>query len=125
MRLTDLKPCAYCNGPLRKGMVAQWYVVTSTIALINPRAANETLGMTQFFQGSYALGEIFSPHADDAVIIAGEKDPALLTKIHICMDCMYGHPLGHMLEAINERSKSKENMAEDAGTMVADPVPER
>jgi hypothetical protein len=51
LKLSELKPCAKCGGPLRKPPSIQWYVVRMCHAMLNPRATNEVLGLAQYFQG--------------------------------------------------------------------------
>lgn len=103
MKLSELKPCAGCGGPLLVKHIGQWYVVRSSMAILNPQAANQTLGLAQFFQGSMALAEAFSPAVNDAVIICGDKEPALLDEVHLCFECFYGKPLGMLLEGVREK----------------------
>jgi hypothetical protein len=103
MKLSEVKPCAVCHGPLLKPM-GTWYVVRVTQAMINPRSANQVMGMAQFFQGNLALAELFAP-ADEAILIMGDKEPALMTELHICFDCMHGKliELPIAIEGVNAR----------------------
>lgn len=92
MRLSELKPCACCNGPLMKPPAGSWYVIRLTQALIDHRAARETGGLAMMFggfnaPGALAIAECMSPNAD-VVMIMGDKEPSLMTELHVCFDCM-------------------------------------
>lgn len=52
------------------------------------------------------MAEAFAPGSDDAVMIFGEKEPALLTKIHVCSDCFHFKPLGEILEKAQTAAES-------------------
>ena len=122
MRLSELKPCAVCRSPLLKPGTGTWYVVRVSQAMLNRRAVNQTLGLTQYFQGALGLAEVFSPGADDAVLIFGDKEPALLTEIHICFDCMHDKPLGPALERTHEESREAGDQAVSSVTHPAGPA---
>lgn len=81
-RVSDLRPCDNCHGKI----VPQFYLLRVSLALIKPQAVNEFMGMHQFFGGraSAALVENFAPAAADAVIVAGDQEPSLMTEIVIC-----------------------------------------
>jgi hypothetical protein len=116
MKLTDLRPCDACNGPLqgKPGGVrsATWYVVRVTQAMLNPKAAGRTLGLAQFFgQGSISpaalnLAEVMGDCGDDAVMILGDKEPALTTELFICFDCYCG-PLD-LASVVERRARATE-----------------
>ena len=101
MKLSELRPCDGCGGKLLADHCATFYVITSTQAMVSARAANEVLGMTQFFQGNLALAEVMGPRPDEAVMVFGEKDPNLLTKILLCFDCYCSKPLAQLEERRN------------------------
>lgn len=85
MKLSDLKPCASCNGALLKPSAGMWYVIRKTQAMLNPRDANRVLGLTQFFQGSIGLAETFE--TSKPVMILGDCDRELMDEVHICFEC--------------------------------------
>jgi hypothetical protein len=105
VKLSDLKPCACCNRPLCKPPLSSWYVIRISQAMVNPRAANEVLGLTQVLQGALAIAEAFAPDAGNAVTILGDKEPALMREIHICLDCLH-ETLGRLANLYNNREGS-------------------
>ncbi len=100
--LLDLRPCDQCHGPVG-GM---FFVVRTSLALVKVDAVNEFLGMHQFFGGkaSPALVENFAPRAAEAVVVAGDKEPSLLTEIVVCRDC-FSTPLD--LELLGEHVRHR------------------
>ncbi len=85
LKLSELRPCAACGGPLIKRPCIQWYVVRQTTAMLVPMDTNRVLGLTQFFQGHLGLAETFE--TSKPVHIMGDHDAALLTELHVCLDC--------------------------------------
>ncbi len=52
--------------------------------------------MTQMLGNSgqaLAIAEVMAPGAEDAVMIAGDKDASLWTEIHLCQNCVMSGPL--------------------------------
>ena len=95
MKLSQIRPCDNCGGPI----VPIFNVVSITPAVISPRAANQVLGMSQFFQGSLALAEVFQ--AEEPVTLASEDGDlsGLVTQIFLCQKCMAGEIcLGEIVE---------------------------
>ena len=82
MKLSELRPCDKCGGIV----APQFYIVRTSLAIINPQSANATLGLTQMFGGHLALAEAMSPDAD-AVKIAGEFNKELWTELRLCTAC--------------------------------------
>lgn len=87
MKLSELKPCASCDGKL----VPIWYVVRISQATLNPSATNSTLGLVQHFgglgnAGALAVAEAMSPDSD-CVMVLGDKEPSLMTELAICQKC--------------------------------------
>lgn len=108
--LRDLRPCDACGGVLKGGI---FYVVRFSLALVNPRAVNEFLGMHQFFQGrtSDALVENFAPATADAITVAMDHPDhrALMTELVICSDC-YVTPLT-LAQLAESRQRAIESLA--------------
>lgn len=92
MKVSELRPCDSCSGSI----APSFYVVRVSLALIKPQAVNEFFGMHQFFGGKAgpALIENFAPASLDAVTIAGDKEPSLMTELTV------GWPV-HFLEPID------------------------
>jgi hypothetical protein len=82
MKLSDLRPCDSCGGPISP----QFHVVRYSIALIKPQA-NQVAAMTLYF-GSLALGELFSPD-DNVVTVAMDEDEfkEIMIELFICQRC--------------------------------------
>jgi hypothetical protein len=91
MKLSELKPCAVCKGKI----APIWYVVRCTPAMLNPQATRDVLGLMMRFGDSaagLAVAEVMAPEPD-CVLIMGDKEPALMTEIHICRQCFLEKPL--------------------------------
>jgi len=100
-KLSDLRPCDACQGPV--GM--QFYVLRMSLAFVRRRAVEEFLGMSMFFGGKapVSLVENFAPAAADAIVVAGDTEPSLLTELLICNSCFLDRPidLAHLMERRN------------------------
>lgn len=83
MRLSELRPCDYCGGALtgKDGRCPVFHVVDRRLATIDPREANQVLGLTQYFQGALGLAEIMGP-LSDPVKVSYVNETAL-----VCNDC--------------------------------------
>lgn len=107
MKLTDLRPCDQCGGPVGQ----HFYVLDVSQAMVSPRAANEVLGTAMILggiqnPGALAIAEVMAPRADEAVMVFGEKDLALNTRLLVCQDCVFGSiELAMLLEAASQRAK--------------------
>ena len=108
MKLSELRPCDNCGGII----APQFYVVRTSLAIIDAQAANATLGLTQMFNGALGLAEAMSP-MPDAVKIAGEFDKSLWVEDFLCRDCFMtkGINLAQLGEATSERQAEKEKTA--------------
>lgn len=100
MKLTDLRPCDACDGPVGQ----QFYVVRSCLAFVAPVAGNQVLGLARMFQGNMQLAETFAPDAD-CVKVAGDEDPELWTELLLCQDCYLVGTL--VLAEINEATTKR------------------
>jgi len=127
VKLSDLKPCASCGGPLLQPPQDAWYAFRSSLAMLNCGAAREVLGMTMMLGGNLRCGplrlaEQFAPCAEEAITILAEKDGALWTEGHVCFECASTFSLLELVEAVdrrrseeeNRRSKSDPTFAEDS-----------
>lgn len=114
--LSDLRPCDNCRGPV--GLM--FHVIRVSMAIVNAHAVNEYLGMHRFFGGRAApqLVENFAPSAANAVTVAGDEHPELMTEIVVCQDCLFMKDLSIpvLIEAVNARRKTN-----DAGAPAAIP----
>lgn len=109
MRLSELNPCALCGGPLRPKYAGGWYVLRVSLVMFT-QAANEVLGLCQVYGGLRAIkiAEAMAPAADDAVMIAGEKDPELWQEVHVCMECYHEKldAVARLMQQVAEQKKA-------------------
>jgi hypothetical protein len=87
MKLSQLKPCRDCGGPL--GQI--FYVMRWSMALVSPQAARGVLGTAMAMgaplsYGSLQVAEALAPDAE-AVKIAGDEMPEGWTSVNVCQDC--------------------------------------
>lgn len=87
MRLSELKPCAACNGKLVRPGVIQWYVLRMSTALVKPQAFNQVAGLTQMFHGALGIAEAMAPDADVVAIIGDDPRSGGWMELHVCFDC--------------------------------------
>lgn len=93
MKLSELSPCASCNGPI----VPIWYVLRFSVAMLDRNATNSTLGLIQHFggfgnHGSLAIAEAMSPNPD-CVKVLGDEEPSLMVEVNICQNCFISKEL--------------------------------
>jgi hypothetical protein len=107
MRLSDLRPCDNCGGKI----YPMFYVVRSSIVILNADQANKTLGLARFFGGGapgLAMAEVMGPEADN-VRIGGDVHKELWTEIYLCQDChMSDVNLAIVEEKIAKRNEANE-----------------
>lgn len=87
LKLSELRPCDVCNGPL----VPAFQHIQIRHAIFNADNANATLGLTQMYgglsrRGALAIAEALSPGADAAVDVVNE--PEITTTLFVCLKCM-------------------------------------
>ncbi len=116
MKLSELRPCDHCGGPLPP----IWYYVRVSQCMLDRKATNETLGLTQML-GSLQVAEAMGARTEDAVVILGEKIPTMWNQIFLCQDCALGmndeapdYNLGQLLSKIEERTEKE--VESDGGT---------
>lgn len=85
MKLSELKPCARCGGPI----APSFYVIRVSQAIITP-AANTTLGLAQIFHGSLALADAMTSQPSPVKVL-GDEEPALMTQFFLCRECACMH----------------------------------
>jgi hypothetical protein len=86
MKLSSARPCDGCGQPWLTP-TSTGYVVRISQAMLSPRAANETLALTQILGGNLAVAEVFAPRAKEAILVFGEREPALWTELLLCTEC--------------------------------------
>lgn len=110
MKLTELRPCDKCGGQL----TPTWYVIRLSQCMLDAKATNETLGLSQMFGGNIALAEVMGSCAEEAVIILGDRMPSMWTELLVCQSCVLGMDdekgidLGELMQAEMDRQAAKE-----------------
>ena len=108
MRLSELRPCDNCGGKLtgEEGRNITFYILRVTMAVLNPRAINQVMGMHQYFQqSSFALAEAMAPESDHAVLLVGEQEGERWAELLICFDCAAGKKPFVLLEVVEKISE--------------------
>lgn len=107
MKLTEMRPCDNCHGPVGQ----HFYVLDVSQAMVSPRAANEVLGTATILggvhdPGALAIAEVMAPRAEDAVIVFSEKDRSLNTRLVVCQACVFDSiDVALLLEQATQRAK--------------------
>ena len=100
MKLSNLRPCDNCGGAFKGGI---FNVVRTSLAFVSPKAANQVLGLNQYFGGALGLAEAMAPEPD-AVKIAMDEDKTLMTEILLCQECfMSDLNYAILAEKVNDR----------------------
>lgn len=106
MKLSQLRPCDACGGKI----APIFYVVRISQAIMNGQAINENLGLAAFFGGGaagFGLAQAMGTDKDVAVV-AGDKEPSLMTELFICQSCMIqGHKELDLMMLMEKRNKEK------------------
>ena len=108
MRLSELRPCDNCGGKLtgEEGRNITFYIIRFTMAVFNPNAINQVMGMHQYFQGkAFALAEVMAPESDHAVNLVAEQEGGKWVELLICFDCAAGTKQFVLLEVGERISK--------------------
>lgn len=100
MKLSDLRPCDNCGGSFKGGM---FQVIRMSLAFVNPTAAQQVLGLTQYFGGALGIAEAMAPEPN-AVVIGMDKERQTMTEVFLCHDC-FSKPLNYAIlaEKVNDR----------------------
>lgn len=112
MKLSEIPLCVECGKPPIGPGKGPFYVLRTSLAMVDPRAASGLLGTVQIMSGgrpptgrSLLVAEALAPGSDDFVMILADKDPKLGTEIVVCQDCfMASEDLPRWLEKSNEKS---------------------
>ena len=111
MKLSELRPCGHCGGPLPP----TWYFVRISQCMLNGSATNEVLGLARML-GSETLAEAMAARPEKAVVVFGENIPSMWTEIFLCQSCALGmnedapdYNLGELIEKAMERKEENSN----------------
>lgn len=106
MKLSDVKPCACCGGPLLVDQMQHWYEFRVSMVIINQRATQQVLGVMAILGGVQALGIAEAmASTPEAVMVMGEHDKELYTQAHICFRC-YRKPLAEIHETVSQHQET-------------------
>ncbi len=86
MKLSELTPCALCEGPL--GYL--FYRVEVEQIMLDATAANQVLGLNTMFGGALRLAEAMAPNDDVTVTLQKAS-------IIVCESCYYERPMRKVL----------------------------
>lgn len=117
MKLSELPICVECDKPvLRPESRGPFYVIRSSLAMVNPKAASGVLGLTTIMSAggpptpaAINVAEALAPDAEGAIMILGDKEPALMTEFALCQDCalMGGNRFALWIEKQRGREEAK------------------
>jgi len=85
MKIDQLRPCDHCG----KAILPIFYVVRTSIALVDIKAMRSAIGLMDHFGGGragLALAQAMGPDAD-VVTIGGEKEEQLWAEFFVCQQC--------------------------------------
>lgn len=85
MRLSDLRPCDRCGGPIVRPPANWFWVVRVSGAAVTPKAT-EVLGLAHAAGAPLELAETLGP-VRDVVLVAGDEDPELQIELLLCLAC--------------------------------------
>lgn len=88
MRLSELRPCDSCRGPVMAPPVHRFYVLRVDRAVLNQVVATEVLAKEAATR-SLAIAESMVDKPGDAVQFMGDLDPGNTVELHLCGGC-YG-----------------------------------
>lgn len=96
MKLSELPLCVECDKPVIGPETGRgpFYVVRTSLAIVNPKAASGVLGLITIMSAgrplsAAALGiaEALAPDAEGFVMILSDEDKKLQTQIVVCQEC--------------------------------------
>lgn len=115
MKISEMRPCISCDGPLiGPGKGPMFYVLRYSLAMADQKNYSGVAGVMQIVGGgkeslaALNIAEAMAPRADDAFIIAGDKEPELWTKVFLCQPCFMESPLAIWQEAQGVRDQKEE-----------------
>ena len=82
MKLSELRPCDFCGGPL----IPQFYILQYKQAIFTPQT-QQMLSATQIMGGSLVIAEALFPRADEAVLIIEDAPGIDSLEIIVCRKC--------------------------------------
>lgn len=102
MKLSELRVCDGCNGPLM-AIGARWFqVVRTSGALVTP-GAYAILRAASRHGVPLARVEVDSASGTDPVVIVGDQSPGLMTELLLCVSCYHTKPIAELARRRQER----------------------
>ena len=116
MKLSELPLCVECDKPVIGPETGRgpFYVVRSSLAMVDPRAASGVLGVMQIVSGGRTptpaainIAEALAPDAEGAIKILGDEEPTLMTQFALCQNCalMGNHRFPIWIEKASKRKE--------------------
>jgi hypothetical protein len=102
VKLSELRQCDGCGGPLVNPPNIRFDVVRLSAAVVIPSAANQVLGLTQVFHGALKLAETMAPEPE-VVKLLGDESSDGWDELLLCSDCYFGPSLGRLHEILEGR----------------------
>ncbi|MGI0148708.1 MAG: hypothetical protein ACREDF_04155 [Thermoplasmata archaeon] len=96
---------------LRPESKGPFYVVRSSLAMVDLKAASGVLGLMTIMSGgkppspaAINVSEALAPDAEGAIKILGDEEPSLMTEFALCQDCalMGGNKFALWIEKANQ-----------------------
>ena len=105
MKLSELRKCDSCGGVLAPQ--GNFYLVRLSLAIVDQSAVQQTLGLAMMFANdkrALGIAEALSPRPE-AVTVAGDESPELMTELLVCPECYMLKPLrlAEMAEKMADR----------------------
>lgn len=94
MKLSDLRPCDGCGGPLFTPPGRWFQVLRISGALLGPRAV-ETLRAA--VRQGVPLSRLEAEHQYDAVLVLGDDDPRQREELLLCVECYHSKPVADIV----------------------------
>ena len=112
MKLTQLTPCIVCN----KSPLPLFRVIDVQLATADPLRTSQTVGIAQTWGpptlATLKLAEVFAPAPEDAIILAGEENPELLTRLIVCNSC-YMETFSKIAVYVEKAVRLEEELAQE------------
>lgn len=103
MKLSELRVCDGCGGPLLRPPEIQVHVVRVTSGIVVPTACNQVLGLARIYHGALKLAEAMAPDPE-VVKLIGDQEGATWDELLLCFACFCSKKsLAELVEARQAR----------------------
>lgn len=100
MKLSDLRPCDGCRGPLFTPPGRWFQVVRTTGALISPLAFAAVRAAARH---GVPLEHLEPSGGAESVDVLGDWDPRQMQELLLCVDCYHSRPIAELVRRRQER----------------------